>query len=68
MNAALFLRDEPRLLGGQPVRIVEGALAGLAGVFVEYRDECRAFVKLNCLGDGVYVLLPESWLDLDNAE
>jgi len=63
MSAAPSLRGEPRFTAGQPVRVDRGSIAGLTGLFVKNLDPSRTLVKLDGMGDGVYLSLPENWLE-----
>jgi hypothetical protein len=54
-----------KLQVGHRVRIVKGALSGLSGRIVKNYGSGRWLLTLDGLGDKLYVILADDWLELD---
>ena len=48
-----------KLVAGDQVRVVKGALKGLEGTFIKQQEHCKLYIRLNLLGN-VGVVIPAS--------
>lgn len=55
-------QNRPLFCAGDPVRLVEGPLAGIGGVFTEQDSEKRAIVLLELLGKAHQIRVNRDWV------
>jgi transcriptional antiterminator RfaH len=53
------LEAEARLVAGTPVRVRRGPFAGMSGVVIRRRGQCRLLIAVNFLQQGASVLIDQ---------
>src|SRR5438093_6061424 len=61
-QSGIACKPYPRLRTGQRVRVEDGALQGLTGVVMKYKDDYRLIISVTLLMRSVSVEIDRSWL------
>lgn len=61
-NSGLHLSDHPLFCAGDAIRLAEGPLAGMEGVFIEENAEKRVIVLLELLGKANKIRVDRNWV------
>jgi len=62
-DSSLHQDDRPLFSEGEPIRLVQGPLAGLEGVFSKEDGEMRVIVLLELLGKANKMKVNRDWVD-----